>query len=328
MKILVTGGAGYIGSFMTKRLLDEGYGVVVFDSLERGHKEAVDTRAKFMQGDIKNLGTLEDLFCGETIDAVMHFAGYISVEESTKHPKRYYWNNTIGSENLLTAMMNIDKVDKFIFSSSAAVYGNPIKIPIPEDHPRNPTSPYGKTKLDTEEMLERFRKEVGISFVSLRYFNAAGASGDGSMGENHNPETHIIPLAIKAALNGEEFKLYGADYNTPDKTCIRDYIHVTDLVEAHILAINKLQKEKGGFFYNVGTGKGHSNREIIEVINRISGIDLKVKIEKKRPGDADSLIADPRKIEEELGFSPKHSDLETIVKTAWEWHKRNLKFRI
>ncbi len=321
-RILVTGGAGYIGSFMVKRLLDDGYEVVVFDSLERGHKEVIDPRAKFVLGDIKNAGTLENLFHDEIIDAVMHFAGYISVEESTIKPDLYYDNNVKGSRNLLSVALNIGRLDKFIFSSSAAVYGNPIKVPIPEDHPKNPTSPYGKSKLEVEEMLTEFQKKEGLNFVSLRYFNAAGASLDGSMGEDHSPETHIIPLAIKAALNNNDFSLYGTDYNTPDGTCIRDYIHVLDLVEAHILALNKLQKDNGGFFYNVGRGIGYSNKEVIEMVKKISGKDLKVKVMGRRPGDSEVLIADAAKIQKELGFKPRYSDLETIVSTAFNWHKR------
>jgi len=327
MKILVTGGAGYIGSFMTKALLDKGYDVVVFDSLERGYRDAIDKRAKFIQGDLKNPATLEGLFSGETIDSIMHFAGYTSVEESTKYPQKYYQNNTKGSENLLTAMVDIGRVDKVIFSSSAAVYGNPIKVPIPEDHPKNPINPYGKSKLEVEEMLINFQKNKGLSFVSLRYFNAAGGAFDGSMGENHNPETHIIPLAIKAAFTNGKFNLYGTDYNTPDGTCIRDYIHVADLVEAHILALEKLQKEKGGFFYNVGTGKGHSNKEVLSMVKKISDIDFKVRIAKRRDGDPEVLLSDPAKIIRELGFKPQYSDLKTIVKTAWEWHKKNSKLK-
>lgn len=324
MRILVTGGAGYIGSFMTKTLLDRGYDVVVFDSLERGHKEVVDSRAKFEHGDLKDLEFLERVFRKDSFDAVMHFAGYVSVEESTKYPQKYYWNNVIGSQNLFTTAIEIGHIDKFIFSSSAAVYGNPATIPIPENHPKNPTSPYGKTKLETEEMLEHFRKEEGINFVSLRYFNADGAAPDGSLGENHEPETHIIPLAIKAAIEGREFSLYGTDYSTPDKTCIRDYIHVIDLVGAHVLALNKLQKEKGGFFYNVGTGKGYSNKEVIEMIKKVSGIDFKVKIAERRSGDPEVLVSDPTKIQKELGFKHHYSDLEIIVKTAFIWHRENL----
>ena len=333
MNILVTGGAGYIGSFMAKALLDKGHDVVVFDSLERGHRDAIDKRAKFIQGDLKNLATLEALFSKENIDAVMHFAGYTSVEESTKDPQKYYRNNTKGSENLLTAMMEMGDADKFIFSSSAAVYGNPKTIPIPEDHPKNPINPYGKSKLKVEEMLINFQKKKGLNFVSLRYFNAAGAALDARMGENHAPETHIIPLAIKAALTDSEFDLYGTDYNTPDGTCIRDYIHVIDLVEAHILALNKLQKERSlpagrqGFFYNVGTGKGYSNKEVLNMVKKQSGIDLKVNIAGRRSGDPEVLVSDPKKIIKELGFKPQYSDLETIVKTAFNWHKKNSKLK-
>ena len=326
MKILVTGGAGYIGSFMTKALLDKGYDVVVIDSLERGYREAVDKRAKFEQGNLKNISFLEKVFSEDSFDAVMHFAGYTSVEESTKYPQKYYQNNTKGSENLLRAMIKVGKVDKFIFSSTSAIYGNPIKIPIPEDHPKNPINPYGKGKLKVEEMLINFQKGEGLNFVSLRYFNAAGAAIDGSMGENHNPETHIIPLAIKAAIENSEFYLYGTDYNTPDGTCIRDYIHVIDLVGAHILALEKLKKEKGGFFYNVGTGNGHSNKEVLSIAKKISGTDFKVRIVERRPGDPEVLVSDPSKIIKELGFKPQYSDLATIVKTAFNWHKNNLKF--
>lgn len=323
MKILVTGGAGYIGSFITKRLIDDGYRVTVVDSLERGHKEAVDKRAQFEHGDLKDPKFLEGIFRKDSFDAVLHFAGYISVEESTIKPDLYYDNNVIGSQNLISVALSIGRLDKFIFSSSAAVYGNPKSIPIPERHTRNPTSPYGKTKLEVEEVLDHFNKQEGLSFVSLRYFNAVGAALDASLGENHNPETHIIPLAIKAALTNTEFNLFGTDYKTPDGTCIRDYIHVVDLVEAHILALNKLEKDKGGFFYNVGTGKGISNKEVLEMVKKVSGTDFKVRIEGRRPGDPEQLIADPTKIKKELGFKPKYSELETIVKSAFNWHKNN-----
>ena len=327
MKILVTGGAGYIGSFMVKRLLDDGYRVTVIDSLERGHKEAIDSRAEFEHVDLKDLEFLERVFRKDSFDAVMHFAGYISVGESMNKPDLYYDNNVKGSRNLFSVALNIGRIDKFIFSSSAAVYGNPIKVPIPEDHPKNPTSPYGKSKLDVEEMLSVLQKEEGLNFVSLRYFNAAGAALDGRLGENHEPETHIIPLAIKAAFTNREFNLYGTDYNTPDGTCIRDYIHVNDLIGAHILALEKLKKEKGGFFYNVGTGKGYSNKEILSMVKKQSGIDFNVKIVERRSGDSEVLVSDPAKIMKELGFKPQYSDLETIVKTAWEWHKKNSKLK-
>lgn len=323
MKILVTGGAGYIGSFMVRLLLERGYEVTVFDSLERGHKEAIDSRAKLVNGNIKNKSDLEQAFTNEKFDAVMHFAGYISVEESTREPDKYYQNNVVGSKNLFETAVN-SGVRNLIFSSSAAVYGNPQEIPIPEDHPKNPTSEYGRNKLAVEEILNSIRKDdPSVSFASLRYFNAAGAALSGSNGEDHNPETHIIPLAINAAIQGSEFNLYGTDYNTPDGTCIRDYIHVLDLVESHVLALGKIVKATGGYFYNVGTGKGYSNREVIKTVGEVSGKKINILEKPRREGDSDKLIADPTRINNELGFAPKYSDLKTIVESAWRWHSRS-----
>lgn len=323
-KILVTGGAGYIGSITSKLLLDKGFEVTIFDNLERGHKEAVDSRAKFIKGDLRQVGDLANLFELSKFDAILHFAGLISVEESEKEPELYRENNVLGSKNLFDKALE-NGVIKIIFSSTAAVYGNPQKIPIPESHPKNPTSEYGRTKLEIEKYLDSLRvKDDRLSFASLRYFNACGALLDGSMGEDHSPETHIIPLAIKAAQEGREFKLFGTDYDTPDGTCIRDYIHVLDLAEAHILALNKISNETGGYYYNVGTGKGFSNREIIEKVKQVSGRDFKIIEVERRMGDADRLIADPSKINEELGFAPAYSDIDTIVKSAWKWHSKEL----
>lgn len=321
MKILITGGAGYIGSFTVKAAINRGYDVVVVDSLERGSKDVIDSRATFVVGDLKNKNFVMSVLSENQFDAVVHFAGYISMGESVINPYIYFNNNINGSLNLLECMMKTN-CNSFIFSSTAGVYGNPIEIPISEDHPKNPTNPYGESKLIVERILSWYKKTKGLNFVSLRYFNAAGASLDASMGENHNPETHIIPRAIKAILEKKEFSLYGDDYKTKDGTCVRDYIHVIDLALAHLLSIDKLQKEKGGFFYNVGTGRGYSNKEVVEMINRVCGTALKIKIDKRRPGDADTLIADPRKIKDELGFNPENSDLETIIKTAWEWHRK------
>ena len=213
-------------------------------------------------------------------------------------------------------------VKKFIFSSSAGVYGNPLHTPIPEDHPTNPTNPYGHSKLMVEQILRWYQQIHGINSVCLRYFNAAGAAVDASRGEDHLPETHIIPHIIHAALTGKAFTLYGSDYDTKDGTCVRDYIHVLDLAQAHILALQKLEKDDGAFIYNVGTGNGYSNKEVVEVVEKVSGIAINVVTEPRRPGDASTLIADATKIKNELGFVIKHSDLETIVKSAWEWHKR------
>ena len=325
MKILVTGGAGYIGGFMVSALAERGYEVVVLDNLERGYKDTVDSRSKLVVGDIKNNSDLENLFRSEKIDAIMHFAGYISVEESTKEPDLYFENNVRGSENLFKHAIQ-GGVKKFIFSSSAAVYGNPTVIPIPEDHPKNPTSEYGKNKLEVEGLLSKLKKEdVSINFVCLRYFNAAGAALDGSKGENHSPETHIIPLGIRSVLESSEFTLFGTDYKTPDGTCVRDYIHVLDLVEAHILGLDKLDEEPGEYFYNVGTGKGYSNREVIQAIERVSGKNVNVREQSRRSGDADQLIADPSRINLELGFKPQYSDIDTIVSSAWKWHVNKFK---
>lgn len=322
MNILVTGGAGYIGSFMTKALLDRGDEVIVFDNLERGYREAIDSRAKFIKGDIKNNKDLESLFEDNLFEAVMHFAGLIAVGESEEKPDLYYQNNVIGSKNLFEAAVNIGSVKKFIFSSSAAVYGNPTQIPIPENHPKNPTSEYGKNKLIVEEILLSLQKDnPKISFVALRYFNAAGDALESDLGENHNPETHIIPIIIKSAISGLPFKIFGDDYKTKDGTCVRDYIHVLDLVQGHLLALEKLQKEPGAYNYNVGTGNGYSNKEVVEIVKKISGKNFDIEYVSRRTGDPDELIADCSKIKNELGFSPKYSDLETIVKTAWQWHK-------
>lgn len=323
MKILVTGGAGYIGSFMTKALLDRGDQVTVFDNLERGHKEAVDTRANFVKGDIKNDKDLENLLVNSLFDGVIHFAGYIAVGESEEKPDIYYQNNVAGSKNFFEAAVK-SGVKKLIFSSSAAVYGNPQQIPIPEDHPKNPTSQYGKNKLEVEGILANLRKEnESVGFVVLRYFNAAGASLDGLLGENHNPETHIIPNIITSVINDKPLNLFGNDYKTKDGTCVRDYIHVLDLVEAHILALKKLESNSGSYVYNVGTGNGYSNKEVVEAVEKASGKKVSVQISARRPGDADELVADVNKIKSDLGFNPKYSDLETVIKTAWQWHHRN-----
>lgn len=333
MKVLVTGGAGYIGSFMTKALLDLGHVVIVADSLERGYKEAVDTRAKLIVGDVGDKKFIEQIL-QEGFDAVIHFAGYISVGESMEMPEKYFQNNTFVSLQLLEGMRQAG-IKNIIFSSTAAVYGNPVQSPITEDHQTKPTSVYGESKLMTEKMLRWYQEIYGINFVALRYFNACGAELDGSMGEGHNPETHIIPNAINAALKNESFGLFGNDYKTPDGTCIRDYIHVKDLVAAHMLAIQKLESERRlsagnlpdgsqgqGFFYNVGTGIGFSNKEVIDMVKKVTGRDFSVSVEQRRDGDADTLVADATRIQKELGFSPRYSDLETIVKSAWEWHKK------
>jgi UDP-glucose 4-epimerase len=320
MKILVTGGAGYIGSHMVKVLLEKGHEVVVVDSLEKGFREAVDTRATLYEGNLLDKQFVSNIFSENHFDGVIHFAAYIAVGESMEHPAMYFENNVTAALHLLEAMVE-NKVNNFIFSSTAAVYGTPIRIPIDEEHPKHPESPYGDSKLMVENILKWFQEIHGLNFTALRYFNASGASLDASTGERHSPETHIIPNVIKAALEGKTFRLFGDDYQTPDGTCIRDYIHVLDLCGAHELALEKLWTDGGANFYNVGTGTGYSNKEIVEMVKKVSGVDLQVDIAERRAGDPNQLIADSSKIKAELGFAPKYSDLEHIVKTAWEWHK-------
>ena len=321
MKILVTGGAGYIGSFMVKHLLERGDEVAVADSLERGHKESLDSRAKFYQGNLLDKNFVTKVFSENKFDAAINFAGFISMGESMENPFIYFQNNVFSALNLMEEMVKT-KTDNFIFSSSAGVYGNPLNLPIPEDHLTNPENPYGESKLMVEKLMKWYQKTHGLDSVALRYFNAAGAALDGTLGEQHNPETHIIPNIIKAILENSTFKLFGTDYKTKDGTCVRDYIHVLDLIEAHLLAIEKLSKNKGMFIYNVGTGNGYSNKEVIEAVKRVSGKNLNVEECPRRLGDADELVADVAKIKSELNFNPKYSDLDTIVKTAWEWHSK------
>lgn len=321
MKILVTGGAGYIGGFMVKHLLDRGDEVIVVDSLERGHKDAIDSRATFLQGNLLDKSFVASVFGSNKFDGVIHFAGFISMGESVENPFIYFQNNIFTTLNIMEEMVKT-KTDNLIFSSTAGVYGNPTILPIPEDHPKNPENPYGESKLIVEKLMNWYQKTHGLSSVALRYFNASGAALDGSLGEQHNPETHIIPNIIKAILENKSFKLFGTDYKTKDGTCVRDYIHVLDLANAHTLALEKLSKDKGMFTYNVGTGSGYSNKEIIEAVKKVSGKELQVEESERRPGDADELIADVSKIKSELNFTPEYSDLETIVSSAWKWHSK------
>jgi UDP-glucose 4-epimerase len=319
MKILVTGGSGYIGSFMVNRLLSDSHEVVVFDRQKPSFPEE---SVEYISGDLRNADDIQNIFNNRSFDAIIHFAAVISMGESMKDPYKYFENNTYGSLNLFQAAAK-NGVKRLIFSSTAGVYGNPQHIPIPENDPKNPTNPYGESKLMTERLLSWYQDIFGLNSVSLRYFNACGAALDGSRGENHEPETHIIPAAIQALLKNEVFEMYGTDYDTPDGTAVRDYIHVLDLVDAHVLALNKLENENGAFVYNVGTGSGHSNREIIAMIEQVSGRTIKVQDNPRRPGDASQLIADASRIQKELGFQPQYSDLQTIIGSAWKWHTRS-----
>lgn len=319
MKVIVTGGGGYIGSFMVKALCDRGEEVFVIDNFQRGYKDAVDSRAQIFQGDLLDKNFVESTLATVSPESIVHFAGLISVGESMKFPGLYLESNIMGALNLIEYIKS--KNVKFIFSSTAAVYGNPTKIPIPEDHLKNPTSPYGVSKLMVEDILKWYSQLFGLSVTVLRYFNASGAALDGSMGERHNPETHIIPNAIRSLLFGKQFSLFGVDYATPDGTCVRDYIHVLDLVEAHLLALDKMKPSKMSI-YNVGTGKGFSNKQVVQTVEDVSGKMMEVVTRERRSGDPDELVADPALIKSELGFEPQHSDIQTIVSSAFKWHQK------
>lgn len=321
MRVLVTGGAGYIGSFMAKRLIDDGHEVVVADNLQRGHTHVPDSRILLQEGNLQDPQFIQSLFSQSSIDVVMHFAAYISVGESMQHPGEYIMNNVLTTVKLLDAMQ-AHNVKYFIFSSTGTVYGTPQKNPISETHPTNPENPYAESKLMVERILHWYFEVYGIGYAVLRYFNASGGALDGSLGEKHTPETHLIPNVISAALEGKEFSLFGDDYSTSDGTCVRDYIHVLDLIEAHILTLNKLREKNGEYIYNVGTGQGHTNKEIVDLVKRISGKDFPVVIKPRRVGDVAQTVADITKIKSELGFMPKYSDIETIIKTAWLWHSK------
>lgn len=316
MRILVTGGAGYIGAITTELLCKEGFETVVFDNLHQGHKENV--KGLFVIGDILNKEDFKKL--EGKFDAVIHFAALTLTGESMRNPGKYFEVNVMGGVNLLE-FMGEKKIKKIVFSSSCSIYGTPKSLPVKEDDEKNADSPYGESKFMFERILHWYDKIHKIKYINLRYFNAAGATLDGSLGEDHNPETHIIPNAIKAILNNKEFELYGNDYPTQDGTAVRDYIHVLDLAKAHMLALKKLDEGKSDNF-NLGTGKGYSNLEVLEMVRKVSGKDLKVKVCPRRPGDPPEMFANNSKAKRELGFKPEYSDLETIISTAYKWHSK------
>ncbi len=318
MKVLVTGGAGYIGSIVAQELAKNGFEVVIYDSLENGYRSAVKD-LKLIPGNTKETKQLVKVIKQEKIEAVMHFAAYIEMGESMINPYKYVDNNVVGSVGLLEAMA-MTKLDKLIFSSTAGVYGNPERVPIKEEDRKLPENPYGESKLMVEKILDWYDRIYNLRSISIRYFNAAGATLDGSLGEAHKPESHLIPNVIKAAITGKDFKLFGDDYPTPDGTCVRDYIHILDLAKAHILAMEALEKGHKSDVYNAGTGKGFSNLEIVKMVKQVSGKDFKVEIVKRRPGDANELVADSSKFREEFKFKPKYSDLKTIIESAYKWH--------
>lgn len=320
MRLLVLGGAGYIGSHTAVELLDRGHEVVIADNLITGYKQAVPKEAVFYQGDIRDYNFLNNLFKTEKIDAVIHFAAFSLVGESVTNPLKYYENNLYGTKVLLQAMID-NNVDKIVFSSTAATYGEPENIPILESDRTCPTNPYGETKLAMEKMMKWSANAYQLRYVSLRYFNACGAHKSGKLGEAHNPESHLIPLVLQVP-NGkrESVSIYGTDYDTPDGTCIRDYIHVTDLAKAHILAVEYLMKGGESNVFNLGNGVGYSVREVIETARKVTGHPIPAVEIPRRAGDPARLVASGEKAKTVLGWEPKITSLEDIIRSAWVWH--------
>jgi UDP-glucose 4-epimerase len=316
MKILVVGGAGYIGSVCAELLLDEGHQVTVFDNLSEGHRRAVDPRARFIRGDLADRGQIQAALASARPEAVMHFAAYALVGESMQNPAKYFRNNICNGLNLLDAMV-ATAVQSIIFSSTCAIFGPPERVPIDETAPARPINPYGESKLAFEKILGWYHQIHRLKFVSLRYFNAAGATAN--FGEDHQPETHLIPTVLKVALGQKpHVEIYGTDYDTPDGTCIRDYIHILDLARAHILALGATTSG----FYNLGTGGGSSVREVIEACRKITGRKIDTMEKPRRPGDPPRLIASSEKIKKELRWQPQFQSLEKIIESAWKWHRK------
>lgn len=322
MAILVTGGAGYIGSHTVAEFLERGEDVIVLDNLQKGHAEAV-LAPKFYQGDLRDSNLLDEIFTKHDIEAVIHFAADSLVGESVSDPLKYYQNNVASTLNLVTKMKE-HGVHKIVFSSTAATYGEPENTPIQESDPTFPTNPYGETKLAIEKMLHWCDQAYGIHFVALRYFNAAGADPKGRIGEDHQPETHLIPLILQVALGQREsITIFGQDYPTPDGTCVRDYVHVLDLAQAHYLALNKLRTTQKSGIYNLGNGQGFSVSEVIEAARKVTGHPLPAQLGKRRAGDPAVLIASSQLAQEELGWVPQWNRLDQILQTAWGWHKNH-----
>ena len=323
MAILVLGGAGYIGSHTVYELIDKGEDVVIVDSLQTGHIEAVHPKARFYKGDIRDINFLDELFTKEKIDSVIHFAANSLVGESMTDPLKYYDNNLYGTMVLLKSMVK-NGIGKIVFSSTAATYGEPENIPILESDRKEPTNTYGETKLAMEKMMKWVSKAHDLKFVSLRYFNACGAHKSGKIGEAHEPETHLIPLILQVP-NGrrEQINIFGDDYDTPDGTCIRDYIHVTDLAQAHILAVEYLQKGGESDIFNLGNGIGFSVKEVIDTARKVTEHPIPAVISPRRAGDPAQLVASSEKAKKVLGWKPEHADLEEIIASAWNWHKNH-----
>lgn len=322
--ILVTGGAGYIGSHAVLSLQNAGYDVIVFDNLSYGHPELVKNvlKVKLIVGDTSDRQLLDQIFITHNITAVMHFAAFIAVGESVSNPAIYYRNNVLGTLTLLEAMIAA-KVNKFVFSSTCAIYGMPQEIPMTENHPNHPLSPYASSKYMVEQILKDFDRAYGLKSVTFRYFNASGADPSGQLGEDHTPETHLIPLALLTALKKRDHLfIFGTDYDTPDGTAVRDYIHVNDLAAAHVLGLNYLLNNGTTDMFNLGNGQGFSVREVIDTAKQVTGIDFLVKESDRRPGDPSMLVGSSQKAQTILGWKPQYSELETIVKHAWRWHQK------
>ena len=317
--VLVTGGAGYIGSHAAKALARAGYRVVVFDNLVAGHRPAVKW-GPLVEGDITDTAAVAAAIAQHEIFAVMHFAAYLDVGESVREPAKYYRNNVLGALTVLETMARAG-VKHFVFSSTCATYGEPIETPIAETHPQNPINSYGESKLAVERALPHFERAYGIHSMALRYFNASGDDPDGEIGEDHSPEIHIIPRAIEAATGGRGLQVFGDDYPTPDGTCLRDYIHVTDLADAHVKALEASVETGASGAYNLGTGRPHSVREIIAAVERITGRAVPWTLAPRRAGDPAILYAAPHKAQAELHWTPQYADLDAIVSTAWNWHR-------
>jgi len=321
MSILVCGGAGYIGSHAVHQLVLKNEDVVIVDNLQTGHLDAVNPKAKFYQGDIRDAAVLDKIFTENKIDAVIHFAANSLVGESMEKPLLYFNNNVYGMQVLLEAMVR-HHIDKIVFSSTAAVYGEPKRVPIMEDDETNPTNTYGETKRTMEKMMKWVNLANGIRYVSLRYFNAAGALDDGSIGEDHKVETHLIPLILQVPLGKRDhITVFGDDYDTPDGTCLRDYIHVIDLADAHVLALNYLRSGGESNIFNLGNGRGFSVKEMIEAAKAATGREIKVEIGARRPGDPAQLIASSDKARKVLGWNPRYTDVKDVIGTAWTWHR-------
>ncbi len=317
--MLVTGGAGYIGSHAAKALHRRGYRVVAFDNLIAGHRAAVKY-GTLVTGDITDLAAVRHALRAHEISAVMHFAAFLDVGESVREPAKYYRNNVIGALTVLEAMA-AESVKAFVFSSTCATYGEPIETPIAETHPQRPINSYGESKLAVERALPHFERAYGIGWMALRYFNASGADPEGEIGEDHSPEIHLIPRAIDAATGGTGLTVFGDDYPTPDGTCLRDYIHVSDLANAHVAALEALVETGKSGAYNLGTGRPHSVRQVIDTVQRVTGRTVPWTLGPRRAGDPAVLYASPHKAQAELHWSPGHPELEAIVSTAWQWHR-------